>query len=349
MTKKNNSVVIPLTFPATQQSKCAQYDIFSKYVTNDLSEVSNTIEYWERIPKYFLTKDQQKRLRLDNGLANTYAYEYSLKNKLGQEKRYKVTIQPAQIVQEDGIERAFFPSQNEECIEEVLKKIFSEQGHGVHDAKNLESWVRFSYGQIRKELYRMKRGLRYDQIKHSLTVMSKCNITVYEDNKQIFTGSILQDYYSVDRDTYRSDSEAFHYARLPALISKAVNDLKFRQFNYVNFMRCNEQLTRFIYKRLINRFTNANYINDYHFMFSDIKQSSGLLQQSRDNDNRRKVVEALKELISNKVISDYNKEERKEGKKVIDVKYIIKPHPNFVADQKAANKRAGMLTTERTK
>ena len=320
--------------------KSVQFDLFSQFLAKDPSEVSNTVEYWERIPKYFFSPEQQNKLREPSGLAQSFTYEYKLRNNAGQELPYKVRIQPALIQQPDGKDKAFFPTKTEENIEEVLKKIFTEQNHGIHDPKNIESWVRFSYAMIRKELYRMRRGLRYDQIKHSLEVMSKCVLTVYEDGREIFTGAILQDYCSVDRNKYLEDSDAMHVARLPVFISHAINTLQYRQYNYVRFMECNEQLTRFLYKRLINRFINANYTNDYHFMFSYIKQASGLLQQARDNDNRRKVLEALEELKRRRVIYEYSKEDRREGRKVVDTKYTLKPHVDFVAEQKAANKRA---------
>ena len=107
-------------------------------------------------------------------------------------------------------------------------------------------------------------------------------------------------------------------------------------------MECSEQLTRFLYKRLVNRFINANYLNDYHFTFSDIQQASGLLQQQRDIDNRRKVIDALDELKSKNVIIDYQTDERKNGRKITDVKYVIRPYQEFITEQKAANKRANL-------
>ena len=84
----------------------------------------------------------------------------------------------------------------------------------------------------------------------------------------------------------------------------------------MRYMECKEQLTRFIYKRLINRFINANYMNAYHFMYSDIKQASGLLQQAKESHNRQKVISSLNELKEKGVILSYKAEERKEGKKV---------------------------------
>lgn len=335
--------------PPAQSIKSVQMDLFSQFLANDLSEVSNAVEYWERIPKYFLNQKQIEKLMPEKGQPDPYKYEYKLRNNAGEELPYKVIIQPALIEQPDGKFKAFFPTKTEESIEEVLKKIFTEQNFGIHDPRNAESWVKFSYSMIRKELYRMKRGLRYDQIKNSLEVMSKCILTVYEDGREIYTGAILQDYCSIDRNQYLEDSEALHVARLPVFISHAINTLQYRQFNYVRFMECGEQLTRFLYKRLVNRFVNANYLNDYHFTFCDIQQASGLLQQQREVDNRRKVIDALNELKSTHVILDYQTDERKEGRKITDVKYTIRPHPDFITEQKAANKRASMAQLEKAK
>lgn len=40
------------------------------------------------------------------------------------------------------------------------------------------------------------------------------------------------------------------------------------------------------------------------------------------------------------LVSAYSVEERKEGRKIIDVKYTLFPTKEFIAEQKAANKRA---------
>lgn len=363
--------------PPVKIIKSVQMDLFSQFTSNNLNEVSNTVEYWECIPKYFISIQEQEKLRTEEGLAKPFEHEYKLKNKEGRELSYKVEIQPALIKDTNGKYKAFFPTKTEETIEEVLKKIFTKQDYGIHDHKKLESWVRFSYSMIRRELYQIsppkkskkteeieqeleenidhtttkKRGnrLRYDQIKHSLEVMSKCVLTVYEGGKEIYRGAILQDYCSVDRRKYEDDTNALHIARLPLFISHAINALQYRQFNYVRFMECKEQLTRFLYKRLINRFIHANYMNDYHFMYSDIKQSSGLLRQSVERNNRKKVLSSLDELKTNNVILSYKAEERKKGSTITDVKYTIIAHPNFISEQKAANKRANVQQIETKK
>ena len=80
-------------------------------------------------------------------------------------------------------------------------------------------------------------------------------------------------------------------------------------------------------------------MNDYHFMCLNLERDSGLLQQGRSNDNRRKVSAALDELVSRSVLISDDTDVRKEGRKIVDTKYTVRPHPDFVGEQKAANKR----------
>jgi hypothetical protein len=191
---------------------------------------------------------------------------------------------------------------------------------------------------VLKELASRGRDRNINQIKHAIEVMSSCVITLSKDKKEIWKGSILQDLVTVGREEYLADTDAQHIGRLPLFISHAINQLEYRQFNYDRLMSCDEQLTRLIYKKLINRYRHANFINNYHFMYSDLK-STGLLQQSREIDNRKKVLSALDELKEKNIIASYETDERKKSRAITDVKYIIYPSNEFISEQKAANKR----------
>ena len=325
--------------PPLASVKSVQFDLFSQFVTNDLSEVSNTAEYWENIPKYFFTPTQIKKHRNADGLAQPQKLPYTLRDREGRPVAYEVEIAPALIEQPDGKYQAFFPTQSEELIEEVLKKIFSDQTYGLHTPEENESWVKFSYNMIIRELKKLGHSRTYPEIKHSLEVMEKCRITVFENGTKIYSEPILPTYVGVNRKQYMDDREAMHVARLPVLVSRAVNSLQYRQFNYKRFGDCKEQLTRYLYKRFVNRFIYANLTNTYNFMYSDIKQASGLLQQGREADNRKKLVSALNELIERGVLLKYDTDEQIEGRKIVDVKYTVTAAPDFIAEQKAANKR----------
>ena len=321
--------------PPKDPIKSLQLDLFSHFVTNDLSQVSNTIELWERIPKYFFTAKQVEKLRTPTGHADPYEWKYTENG-----NAYTVSIQPALIKQKNGSYKAFFPGVTEELIEEALKKILTDQQYTIHDPDNLESWVKFSLNMLDKELKKKGRTRNFNEIKDAIEVMSKCNITLSKNNKEIWNGNILQDLVTVGREDYLASTNTHHIARLPLFISHSINNLDYRQFNYDRLMSCNEQLTRWIYKRLINRFTQASPITEYSCMYSDIKQTSGLLQQTREIDNRRKILSAFNELQQKGIIQCLQIDERKTGRTISDVKYTIKAAPQFISEQIASNKRA---------
>jgi hypothetical protein len=80
-------------------------------------------------------------------------------------------------------------------------------------------------------------------------------------------------------------------------------------------------------------------MNRYHFKYSRIKEDSALLLQTREVDNRIKVISALDELVAKGVILKYSTEELKEKRKIIDVTYTLYPSHHFISEQKVANKR----------
>ncbi len=327
--------------PPKAPVKSAQYDLFTTFLTNEEGTVSNALEVWDGIPKYFLTGKQQEKLRTDEGLAQSFQWEYSY-----QGRPCKVRIQPALVAQEDGSDKAFFPSVTEELVEEALKKIFTDQQFGLHDPANTESWVRFSLSMISRELKKRGRGRDRNQIKHAIEVLSRCILTLSQDGKEVYSGAILSDLVTVNREEYIADADSMHMARLPVFVSRGINDMQYRQFNYARLMDCNDQLTRWLYKRLIHRYRHASLTDTYHFMFSDVQQGSGLLQQGTDNDNRKKVIRSLDELQKKGVILYYTVDKVREGRKVVDVKYTITAAPDFIKEQKAANKRASQNLDE---
>ena len=323
----------PSRTPPSKEVKSIQLELFTSFVSNDQQSMSNTIEIWEKIPKYFFTSRQIEKLRPATGQPDPYKWTYK---EAGIE--HSVVIQPALIEQKDGSFKAFFPTANEELVEEALKRILTKQNQGIHDPINQETWVKFSLSMIVKELKHIGKGKDRPRIKHAIAVMSGCIITFFKGKKEVWKGSILQDLVTVDRGEYLEDTSSYHIARLPLFISHAINTLNVRQFNYERYMECGGQLPQWIYKRLINRYTYASIGNDHHFMYSDLK-SSGLLQQAREIDNRRKVIFALDKLKEKKVINNYKVEEKEENRKIIDTKYTVTASYEFIKEQKAAGKR----------
>ena len=189
-----------------------QLELFRTFVANDATDLSNTINVWESIPKYFFTPAQMKQLRTENGLAEpyTWAYVYNGMN-------FEVTIQPATLPEGGGY-RAWFPSAAEELIEEVLKKIFSIDGQGHHDPREAESWVTFTVRQLWRELRARGRERNLDQIKRSLEIMNRCHLSVRKEGREIYSGPVLGELVNVDRQAYLENTDARWAAPLPRLL-----------------------------------------------------------------------------------------------------------------------------------
>ena len=73
-------------------------------------------------------------------------------------------------------------------------------------------------------------------------------------------------------------------------------------------------------------------------MYSELK-NSGLLQQATEDKNRVKAEEGLNELVTKRILMRWEKDVRKQGRRIVDVKYTVYPSSDFVSEQKAANKR----------
>jgi hypothetical protein len=320
-----------------------QYDLFTTFF-GEATELSNTIELWDAIPKYAVSpRTQSARRTADKRLpVHEYRFVYSTRRN-GQriESVCRVAIQPASVKTADGYVD-FYPSTDEELVEEVIRKIFADQQRGLHDPNNAESWVRFSVQMIRKELKARGKTRSLDEIKRSIDILSRTHVSLFVDDTDdpVYSAPILSDITRVTRQKYLQDSSMTWLARLPALISKSVNELTYRQFNYGILMSLSSQLARWLHKRLSHNYTNASYLDPYQTLFSSIQRDSGLLTYSRTNDNLQALEAAFNELQSSCVIHSWDRlEKRREGRKIIDIKYCLHAHSDFIKDVKAANAR----------
>jgi hypothetical protein len=207
-------------------------------------------------------------------------------------------------------------------VDEVIRKIFADQQCGLHDPGNTESWVRFSVQMVRKELKARGKTRSLDEIKRSIDILSKTHISLFLDDTDdpVYSAPILSDVTRVTRQKYLSDTSITWVARLPALISKSVNELTYRQFNYGVLMSLSSQLSRWLHKRLSHNYTNASHLDPYDILFSSIQRDSGLLTYKRTNDNLQALEAALDELQETHVLYSWKRgEERRAGRKIVDI------------------------------
>jgi len=316
-----------------------QFDLFSSFWGKNVADLSNTIELWDAIPKYSFTARRQNKARDEKGRLSVYSYDF-----LYSKRACRVEIQPASIKDDDGSFKDFYPSVDEELVEEVLRKIFADQQFGRHDVGATESWVKFSLQMIRKELKKRGKARSIDEIKRSLDILAKTTISFFvEDDKDpVYINPILSDVTRVSREKYLNDGTAMWWAKFPALISKSINALSYRQFNYGKLMHLESQLARWLHKKLSHNYTNAHILQPYEILFSTIQRDSGLLTHPRMNANVVACETALDELKSDPILIllSWSKQERRGLKnKINDILYTFQPHPDFVSEVKAANAR----------
>lgn len=335
--------VSPSALPSPVQD--LQYDLFTQFFGKS-ENLSNTIELWDAIPKYSFTARMQAQKRDSSGRLPVYqrSFEYRPAPKADNPTLVcTVSLQPASILI-DGKRVDCYPSADEELVEEVLKKIFTDQACGLHNSRRGESWVRFTLHMIRTELARRGRTRSIAEIKQSLEILSKTVLDVTIEGrgakKIVYTNPILNDLTRVTRAELREDPKAMWTARLPALISTSINALSYRQFNYAILMDLKSPLARWLHKRLSHEYTNAHLSHPYSILFSTIARDSGLLHNCRPSANLQTVERALDELKERRVLWTYSAERRNEKTAILDVLFTLTPHSDFVDDIKAANARA---------
>ncbi len=334
--------VEPLRQPPKDIQPSKQYDLFTSFF-GDPKDLSNTIELWDAIPKYSVSARQQTAMRDDSGRlpAHDTEFEYAGAG-LDRPVRCKIRIKPALIEMKDGSFQDFYPSQSEEIIEEVLKKIFTDQQYGMHSYRDAESWVRFTLSMIRKELRERGHTRSLDEIKRSLEIMASTSIDVEMEGKGrgvIYTNPILSNMVRTTRADIEDDPGAKWTAQLPALISKSVNELSYRQFNYALHMRLSTSLARWLHKRFVHRYRNASLIDAYSFMLTSVQRDSGLLNNKRMSANAKTLMEALDELKAEGILFSVEEDKRFDGRKMVDVKYSVYATHEFTSEVKAASAR----------
>jgi hypothetical protein len=317
-----------------------QFQLFVEFIGDSgrRPNLSNSIDIWESIPKYFFSTKLVEGLRDESGHAETFEWEFSMGT-----KRCEVRIQPAQIKDGDGGYISVFPGVSEEIMEEVLKKLLSEQC-GDHQVDKKQTLVYFTLYQLREEHGVRGRTRSIQQLKRSIDIMSGCIITLFIEGAQVYKGPILADVVRVSRESYLAEGESRWVARLPLFITEAINTLQYRQFNYGRLMSMDGQLSRWLYHRLIHKFTHTDERNNYHILYTTIEEQSGLLQGKEMHQNRKKVMDAIKELTTKGVIVAHETHEQRSpnGRTIKDVKYELYCTEAFIAEQKASNYRRKM-------
>jgi hypothetical protein len=325
----------------------AQIDLFQTFLCNTDEErerLSNTINIWDSVPRYSISRQEMNKRRNEYGtlplLSVSFAYH-------GQ--TYRAEIQPARI-RENNKTVDYYPSANEELVEDALRKIATRQAAGFFEKHSMRSGVAFSLYELREELAARGHARSYQEIIQYLTIlhMSHIKLIVGEGKGEAFvSSSYLPALAAVSQKQLADDPSAKWVVQFHPLVAQCIDQLTYRQYNYQTMMGLPSQLARWIHKLLSIKFTFASMTGKgFELRYSTIKRDSNLLNQSNERNNRCEVDRAFALLIEHKVLREAQKmtvEGDRDGtrgrRKIVDVAYQLYPTQEFIREMKAANKR----------
>jgi len=321
-----------------------QLDLFRAFLCNNEDErdrLSNTLDLWDSVPRYSVSRQAMDKERKARGFLDLLVINFNYRG-----ASLQATIQPARVAHSKGSPtKDYYPSANEELIEDALRKIAAEQSHGYFDKRNFRSGVVFTLHMLREELKKRGHTRSYQQIVLSLNILAGSIIEIRAANGKNGEGFAKSAYFpsltAVSRSRLNDDPDAKWIVQFHPLVTQAIDALTYRQFNYAQMMAHTTQLARWLHKQLSLKFTFASMVTSFEMRFSTIKRDSALLNNYKQT--RQAVVmldAAFDELKKGGVLLQIKKNEIRSARaKLEDVVYTLMPSLNFVAQMKASNKR----------
>lgn len=293
------------------------------------NELSNTIDIYDALPKYVI-----KQSREFDDLSKALV----VRKCVIRGNSYTVKLKPA-MIEKDGNTVLIFAGQREELVEDALRKLaISGRGHLIEN----KAGVLFTMYELREELAATGHSYSLDEIKESIMVCRGATLECYSDNGDSFISSSFFPMIGITtRQQYlENPGDAKCYVQFNPMVTDSILNLTYRQYNYQIGMQIKSALARYIYKRMSHYWTQASLDAPYTpSLVSFLSQSSRELSPNMSS-NVRAMKNALTALINQNVVSHYEENVIKEGKKFIDVRYKIFPSESFVKQIKAANHQA---------
>lgn len=329
--------------------KNLQLDLFQNFVANNKSEsdlLSNTIDLWDNVPRYSISRIKQSDLRSIDGFLPIRNINFQY-----QSRAWQAQIRPARIEQRDkdgvltGKSIEYYPSAREELIEHALRKLATQQNLGYLDLHDYRSGVSFSLHKLRKELIERGHAMKYADIVESLDILNLSNIRIInlETNKDapsLVSQAYLPVLLKVNKAGATTEPEARWLVQFHSALTQSMDQLTYRQFNYSRLMRCKSQLSRWLIFQLVLKYTFASLIDPFKLLFSTVHRDSGLLNYTEKRKGVDALDMALEEIQTEGVLMTFEKNIRSGSRgSITDVEYILKPTAKFAAEQKAANLR----------
>lgn len=303
-------------------SRPAEIKLFG-FSTPEDKKYSNTIEFYDFIPKYFWGKVE----RINGEFLRPLEREFECRG-----VTYKTIVEPARVNGKD-----YYPGRREETIEAALRKLACE-GQGVF----LDDYagVVFSLTELRRELKQMGHTFSLTEIKEALLICTKTIIEIRtEDNKEVLISGMFESLGMRTWEEWKDQGQQTKcFVRFNPLVTTSIKNGTFRRLNYEKYMSYRGVIARQLYKRMSHHYTQASLMNTYEIMLSTIIRDFGLTTYEHLRDNLQKVKQAIEELKEKDTILESKIEKVIDSTgKLVDAKIILRPHVRFAGEMIGAN------------
>jgi hypothetical protein len=329
--------------PSAPEFENPQLSLFQNFICNTDEErerLSNVIDLWDSIPRYSVNRQAMTRARENEKFLDNHTITCQHRG-----RTYTCTISPARVTDLDGKQRDYYPSASEELVEDALRKLAADQQAGFFDKPNYRSGVVFSIYAVREELNKRGHTRSYQEIVQALNILSGSIIEITSQDKDkgevLVKSPYLPSLVAVSRSKLRDDPKAKWAVQFHPFVTGSIDQVTYRQFNYHLMMSHSSQLTRWLHKQLVIKYTFADFAKPFEMRYSTVKRDSGLLNSySRERDTIEALETAFHDLEERDILSSY---ERKDvtgpRRKLLDSVFKIWPSMDFIREAKAANKR----------
>jgi len=335
----------------------AQLSLFQNFLANTEDErerFSNAIDLWDSVPRYAVSRQAMNKAREGGRFLENYTAEFHYRG-----RSYSCTISPARVIaparvedeDQDSRPRDFYPSANEELVEDALRKLAADQQAGFFDKPNYRSGVVFSMYALREELAKRGHARSYQEVNLALEILSKSIIEIRAQSEgkgeAMAISAYLPSLIAVSQKKLKDDPKAKWAAQFHPFVTGSIDQVTYRQFNYHRMMSHSTQLARWLHKQLVLKYTFAELSKPFEMRYSTIKRDSGLLTSyARERAAIEAVETAFKDLTKGEILSSYERRDiTGPRKKLLDVIFKIWPSGAFVREVKAANKRQSSSKT----
>jgi DNA-binding XRE family transcriptional regulator len=303
-----NNKIIKKDLKDYVQTEPLQLRLFELSKQNS-DKYSNTIEMYDSMPKYHLGGVEREKGKTTEALP-VISRDFVYRN-----KGFKINISPAAIVdKKSGKTISYYPSQREELVEDVIRKIAAnKRKRGIYLDEDMA--VRFTYYEIEQELLKIGHGYSKAEIKQAIEVCSKTIIEITsKDGNQVSQTSPLFPF--VAKESKEMGGQERVIVMFHPLVTKSVDSGTYRTINYDRLMKLKMYLARWLHKHISHVFTQATEKNPYKIKLSTIVTNSGMKSYEKISHTVIQVKKALDELIKCQTVASYEVEFHKEKNKI---------------------------------